>query len=423
MHASADKFTGSCTEDQYIVLSDMPEGVRLRASEKLDQRSDEEISSWLQKRHAVTSEKNVWTFWNKGWGAMRPWAQRNVINWVRKLGPEWTVHVLDAVPESETHVKHFVESSFFPEAFNKEIMDGLFVGPHQGDLVRLPLLWKYGGAWMDVGTLLFRHLDDIWWNCIIDPASPCELGGFAVEFRDKYYTMLNGFLVCQSGNPFIKRWHDIYLSLWGPNTTSATGFHKHPLLAHIKAIETPSNWVIEDPEMIIAVDVMLDYLAHFLCLERLRGLRDPNDGFDGAEYFKYFTTKIFLAPAMQELFALQPLTQWSGIEQNNLLMTRLDGPKDETWKKAHAYVRDAFANQSAIKVSRGPKNPKLVCLAELWDREEFKDADHEEETFASYLRRGSIHYDQTRDLVPMVLERNEKTLELGLLEPLKDPMQ
>lgn len=151
-------------------------------------------------------------------------------------------------------------------------MDGLFVGPHQGDLVRLPLLWKYGGAWMDVGTLLFRHLDEIWWNRIIDPASPCELGGFAVEFREKYYTMLNGFLVCQSGNPFIKRWHDIYLSLWGPDTTNANGFHKHPLLAHIKAIETPSDRVIEDPEMITAVDVMLDYLAHFLCLERLRVL-------------------------------------------------------------------------------------------------------------------------------------------------------
>lgn len=420
MNASADNGTSSSTEERNMAQLDLPQGVRLVASEKLDQRSDKEIASWLQKRHAVTSQKNVWTFWNKGWKAMQPWAQRNVINWVRKLGPEWTVHVLDAVPESETHVKHFVESSFFPEAFNKGTMDGLFVGPHQGDLVRLPLLWKYGGAWMDVGTLLFRHLDEIWWNRIIDPASPCELGGFAVEFREKYHTMLNGFLLCQSGNPFIKRWHDIYLSLWDPNTTNANGFHKHPLLAHIKAIETPSDRVIEDPEMITAVDVMLDYLAHFLCLERLRGLSDPNDGFDGAEYF---ATKIFLAPAMQELFALQPLTKWSGIEQNNLFRIRLDDPKDEIWQKANAYVRDAFANQSAIKVSRGPKNPKLVCLAELWDKEEFLDADHREGTFASYLRYGSIHYDQTRDLIPMVLERNENTLKMGPLEPLKDLTQ
>lgn len=390
-----------------------PRGTILRSSDRLDQRSDREIISWLQQRHPITSQKNVWAFWHRGWNAMQPWAQRNVINWVRKFGSEWTVHVLDAVPGSETNVNHLVEQSFFPKAFNEGVMDGLFVGPHQGDLVRLPLLWKYGGVWMDVGTMLFRDLDDICWNRITDPATPYELAGFAIEFRRNYCSMVNGFLACEAGNPFIKRWHEIYLSLWTPTTTNAVGFHRHPLLKHIRPLEVPEGRS-DDPELMTPLEEMLDYLTHFLCFERLRCLSDPSDGFNGCEYFH---TKILLAPALPELFALQPLTQWSGREQCRLFNTPVDGPKDETWQKAHDYVMDALANQTAMKVSRGPKNPKLECLAELWDMEEFKEADYKEGTFIAYLRYGSVHFDQTREMEPLTLERNEEVLSLGLLEP------
>ncbi|KMU80485.1 hypothetical protein CISG_02336 [Coccidioides immitis RMSCC 3703] len=40
-------------------------------------------------------------------------------------------------------------------------MTGTHVGPHSGDLVRLPLVYLYGGVWMDVGTFLFKSLDTL----------------------------------------------------------------------------------------------------------------------------------------------------------------------------------------------------------------------------------------------------------------------
>lgn len=143
----------------------VPPGLKLIPPEKLDLRSDEEIEAWLQTRHPVTSDKNVWAFWHSGYKNMAPWVQRNIINWVRRLGSDWTVHLLDRVPGSETNVSHLVDSSFFPDCFNNGTMDGPSVGAHSGDLIRLPLLWLYGGIWIDAGESFsssspFPHFSD-----------------------------------------------------------------------------------------------------------------------------------------------------------------------------------------------------------------------------------------------------------------------
>ena len=45
---------------------------------------------------------------------------------------ELAVHLLDKVPGSETNIAHYVESSYFPDAFNSNTMDGPDVGPHSG---------------------------------------------------------------------------------------------------------------------------------------------------------------------------------------------------------------------------------------------------------------------------------------------------
>ena len=119
-----------------------PPGTTAIAAEKLDRRTDEEIAAWLQERHEVVSEKNVWAFWNSGFKTMPAWSQRNVINWVRRLGPDWTVHVLDTVPDSETNVRHFLDDkeTVLPKAFNEGTKDGPTVGQLQADQVRLHLI-------------------------------------------------------------------------------------------------------------------------------------------------------------------------------------------------------------------------------------------------------------------------------------------
>ena len=166
-------------------------GLAVIPESQLDLRSDEEIIMQLKSYQAPTaSEKNVWAFWDTGFDRMAPWTQRNVINWVRRLGPSWTVRVLDHVEGSPVHISKFVDASFLPEAFNNHTMTGPHVGPHSGDMVRLPLLYLYGGVWMDAGMMLFRHLDDVCWKTIEDPTSPYEMAGLIIEINPGAPNML-----------------------------------------------------------------------------------------------------------------------------------------------------------------------------------------------------------------------------------------
>jgi hypothetical protein len=373
---------------------EIPPGLKLIPVEKLDRRSDQEIATWLQSRHEVTSDKNVWAFWHSGYDKMAPWVQRNIINWVRRLGPDWTVHLLDRVDGSETNVYHFVEESYFPDAFNKGTMDGPHVGPHSGDLIRLPLLWKHGGVWMDAGTFLFRHLDDLCWKEIEDVNSPYEMAGFVIEIRPEVDAMLNGFIATKRNNPFIKRWHEIYVALW-EGVTNSHNFHKHPLLRHLPLLCPPVD-KLNCPDLSVMMESFSDYLAHFMAFERLRKLIDPSDGFNGPEYY---AKHMFLAPALQETFYFQQVTGWSGTRQFELLTKQRTGDdvvKDDVWNAAEAFVNDALANTSTMKLSHGPPGALDSFLADLWDSKDHQDKDNIEGTFSSYLRYGSVHFYQKR---------------------------
>ncbi|KAI2628664.1 capsular polysaccharide synthesis protein-domain-containing protein [Hypoxylon sp. NC1633] len=399
----------------------VPPGLKLIAAEKLDLRTDEEIIAWLQTRHPVTSDRNVWAFWHTGYGQMPPWVQRNIINWVRRLGPEWTVHLLDRVPGSETNVSHFVDDSFFPEAFKNNTMDGPSVGPHSGDLVRLPLLWLYGGVWIDAGSFLFRHVDDICWRKIEDPASPYEMAGFVIELRPGDQVMLNGFIAAKRGNPFIKRWHEIFKALWD-GKTNCQGFHKHPLLRHLPLLCPPASKLnLPGPGLNVMMEMFTDYLSQCMCFDRLRKLVDPSDGFNGPEYY---SNKMFLCSALQETFYFQQVTEWSGTRQFELLTTKRTGEgvvKDERWQAAENFVHDALANTSTMKLSHGPPGALDSFLADLWDSEEHQTKDNEEGTFAAYLRYGSVHFDQTREMTPIKVRRpDEEVLYAGVREPKKE---
>jgi hypothetical protein len=311
-------------------------------------------------------------------------------------------------------VSEFVDASYFPDAFNENKMTGPHVGPHSGDLVRLPLLYLYGGVWMDAGTFLFRHLDDICWKVITDPSNLYELAGFTIEMRPNYDAMLNGFIAVQRGNHFIKRWHEIYLALWADGATESTGFHSHPLLRHLPLLCPPVD-KLNCPNLSVLMEALSDYLAHFLCFERLRKLIDPSDGFNGPQVWE---ERMFLVPAMQETWFFQNVTGWSGTKQFELLSTRRDGPQDEKWHEAQGFVDNMLANTSTMKLSHGPPGALASFLADMWDDPKYHHMDNESGTFAAYLRYGSVHFDQTRKLEPLRIpkENMKEVLYAGVTE-------
>ena len=170
--------------------------------EAKDKRSDSEILDSLTQYAPITSEKNIWTYWHAGVLAMPSWCQHNIVNWVRLHGSDWTVRILDTVPDSRNHALKWIAPEELPEAFVKGTMTGPYVGPHSADLLRGAALYAYGGVWMDVGNILFRNLDKVCWNQLADEKSP-----FTVSVPWMFeQQMANHFIASRKGDIFIKKW-------------------------------------------------------------------------------------------------------------------------------------------------------------------------------------------------------------------------
>ena len=360
-------------------------------------KSDEEILSRLAAfQPATASEKNVWAFWDKGLSNSPPWNQRNVASWVRRLGPSWTVRVLDRVEGSPVHVSKFIDSSFFPKAFIDGEMGGPHVAPHVADLVRLPLLYLYGGVWIDVGFLLFRDLDDICWKALEDPATQLEMAGFKITFGPTIGMMFNGFIAARKGSLCIKYWHETFLKLWEGATTT-DGMHKHPLLRHLPKYEPPSAQ--GQPPFKYAQFV--DYIAQIFCLERLRHIKDPSICWDGPNYFD---NRVLLYDCVKEVYWAQRLTMWNGRKQFDLLATsREAGAHGERYEEAEKFVEGILATSATMKVSHGLVTAGREYLAEIWDKPENHEADIKPGSFAAHLRWASEHLEQAWDMTPVVM--------------------
>lgn len=389
-----------------------PKSSELRPIQRKDERSDKEIIASLVKYQPITSEKNVWAFWDKGFSHMPAWNQRNVTAWVRRLGPSWTVRVLDRIEGSPTNIGKYVDNSYFPDAFINKTMTGAHVGQHSSDLVRLPCLYQYGGVWMDVGMMLFRHLDDLCWNDLEDPSTPHEMSAFSIEFRPGIGTIFNGFIAARKGNLFVKHWHDIFLAVW-QGVSETTGMHAHPLLHHLPGFQPPVE-KLEASDLTVTYGQFLDYLAHNLCFERLIYLRDPGIGWDGPEYNR---KSILWYDAMQETYYAQKITAWDGRKQYNLLTTpRNSSTPDEAFAAAEGFVENVMAHSSTMKLSHGLPSAKEY-LAAIWDTDKNQEVDNAPGTFAEYLRYGSVYLEQTRALNALVIPPlTDKILEGGVTE-------
>jgi hypothetical protein len=176
---------------------------QVRHLESKDTRTDAEILHSLTQHTPITSEKNIWAYWDSGISSMPSWSQRNVINWVRLHDSSWTIRVLDTVPNSPNHALAWIDPSVLPKAFVEGTMTGPYVGPHSADFLRGAALHAYGGVWMDVGNILFRDMDRVCWNLLADETSPytvCAPWMFAQNIA-------NHFVAGRKDDPFIKHWY------------------------------------------------------------------------------------------------------------------------------------------------------------------------------------------------------------------------
>jgi hypothetical protein len=138
----------------------IPDGMHIIPPDNLDIRSDLLVDSDLTNPKPIVegNEKNIWFFWHKGYSGMHPYCQRNVRAWHRRFSRlGWVIRVVDRKSGSPLNISNFLhitDPSVFPRAFTESTLSGSHALQHTSDLVRWPLLLRYGGVYADVGLML-----------------------------------------------------------------------------------------------------------------------------------------------------------------------------------------------------------------------------------------------------------------------------
>lgn len=357
---------------------------------QLDLRPQSEIIAELGSFRPVSSEKNVWAFWDKGFDTMYPSYRCTVINWVRKLGPSWTVRIVDLAEDSPNNIYNFASKEWFPECFVDKTMDGAHAAQHAADLVRLPLLFEHGGVWMDVGNMLHTHLDTLFWHALTTPDSPYEIGTWMIsgQIRKQWGSFGNYMLAARKGCVFITNWHNCYKELW-KGSTNADGFHKLPLVQDIGLAEGMADWSFKDK-----IQHMSDYVAHMLIGDRTRNLLDIYTGWNGREFFN---NKAFMVEGIYNGVLGAIKTDFSGQKQAELFTTALDEPDLGKRQEAEEFIIEMLEKSHMYKVYHNSAGG-LPALGDLVKKKEFQDVDHRPGTFGEMYRYGTVYWQATREV-------------------------
>ncbi|KAF9894147.1 hypothetical protein FE257_009120 [Aspergillus nanangensis] len=393
---------------------EIPEEFRekLEVVEPLDSRSTTEILQSLREYRPVTSERNIWAFWHAGINRMPEWCQRNIADWQRICGPSWTIRVLDTLPGSPSHALKYVPAELLPDTFVHGTMDGPYVGPHSADFLRGACLTQFGGVFMDVGIILNQSIDRICWQQLDDPASP-----FQISVPWMYgSTMANHFVASRKQDPFIRRWHELFMHLW-ENRTNYQGMCQNPLVSFAlaqdlsEAEERGFLW-----EFIVDPVTVFEYVTQVVAWQRLCMLEDAGDGFSCADYVQ---RHVLWFDVLAENWRFESEVGFKGTDAFHALATRTDAdPQSAEYQTAYRLVWGFLTEASLQKITHGKNLTKTPALGLLWDLDEHQGKDNEPGTFAELLRYGTTHFRQTRSHLAYVQARKPaKTLRKGVLEP------
>ena len=364
--------------------------------------------------------KNIFAFWDSGIDNLPPYLLRNVINWHRRYAPlGWTVYVLDNVAGSSLNISNYIDTTsaeVVPEAFTKGTLDGGYRAQHTSDLIRYPLLIKYGGVYLDAGILLFSDLDWLWTTQIANPDSPYDFFGFTMGNAPDL-SVVNFTLVATQNNPLVRRAHYILLKLW-EGKTNTTGTHKHPLVSHVPLLRVAKEVVVKEEgkdNMIINDEAMTDYAIQIQCMGAAQRWYDAEDNWDGPTYVR---EKCFLLSMIDATYIHEQITSWSGKRQHELFSLQLPKSGEEESEDqalARNIVERVVGEAWCIKLGHGFA-AKLFggdTLGMLWRKHDGTDC--VEGTYAGWLRWAEVSVRQDKAMAKMEIDAFEPTMKGPLM--------
>ncbi|KAG6013250.1 hypothetical protein E4U43_007417 [Claviceps pusilla] len=382
----------------------IPDGMYAIPNALLDLRPDQEIDHDLLHPKPVTGVKNIWFYWHTGYVHMHPYGQRTVRAWhcrFSKLG--WTVRVVDAESGSPLHISNFIDihdPDNFPAAFTHGTLGGRYSVQHSSDLVRFPLLLRYGGVYADVGLMQIGDLERMWNATVGDADSPYDILTYNAGSAEER-NVTNYFLATNRDNPLILRAHRLLLALWAEDggKTCTDGMHASGLLKELPL--SPFSLTFEEDGRVFGADevtrMLADYIIQGQALRMVMSMQDPGDGWDGP---RYSAEHVYAMDYMVGSQLINQMTAWNGPRQFELMSLPLpkEGQPAESegrdQKLAREIVEACLGKSFGFKLATG-----LILrvmgdtLSSLWRKH--VGADNEPGTYADYLRYGTRYWNQT----------------------------
>lgn len=319
---------------------------------------------------------------------MHPYTKRNVRAHYRRLAKfGWTIYVINMAKGSKLNIANFVDTTdpeLFPKAFLDGRVGGEFGPQHTSDLVRWPLLMKYGGIYTDVGQLQIGDLNKLWEQTLGNPDSHYEIISYnlgPVEHRD----LTNYFYASRPNNPLFLRAHKLLLALWNADggKLSTDGMHENPLLNGPK--------LIGDRFPLEVRKKLTDYIIQGYCLSLVMGLVDEEDSWDGPTYC---AKHIYAIDYMVGSQLIQQYTNWNGVEAFRLMSLTLPKAGEEEsadQKKAREIVEQCLKRSFGFKLAHGYIVQVVGdTLGSLWRKHD--GSDDVPGTYAHWLRQGMIYW-------------------------------
>ncbi|CAE8650094.1 unnamed protein product [Polarella glacialis] len=169
-------------------------------------------------------ERTIWGYWAQGEERMSDFFKLCVDTW-KHQNKDWDVRIL-----SRSNLYDYLSAAELPNRFEQ-----MFSPQTSSDCIRLALLSRYGGVWLDVNIILRQSLDELFWNKIESgeaSAAACHHPKYGLEdFQQQDFTE-SWLLATKAGNPFFLRWRDLLKELLH-NRLDVKGLMEHPLYQDI----------------------------------------------------------------------------------------------------------------------------------------------------------------------------------------------
>lgn len=158
----------------------------------------EEIRPWPNpaENEFPPDTRVIWAYWDSGETHLKPFFKLCVASW-RAKNPKWQIVIL-----SDDNFKRYVSQDQIPSTFFS------LKRQHRSDILRLAVLLRYGGVYMDISTLCLKGFDGLFDN----PETPRLLITAPFRISQRIQLVNNSILISPTAkNPVLATWHTAIL--------------------------------------------------------------------------------------------------------------------------------------------------------------------------------------------------------------------